>query len=249
MAKELFEKIGDFLEWACDRIAFGTTTPFVSYRGHPDIKWELLPTVARYLPKTDMIKHHEWEVLNEFRSRFGLENWSDIEVLAYARHHGAPTRLLDWSRNPMVGLWFCVSDPTLDEKDGVIYQLNLLYENDRIRAATGFKLEHIDTEKQDWHILVFACPPTIERSDRQQSIFSITTFQNDEVLAPIDKLLSPCEEENSPLRRFIVESRYKKAIRNILIRLSLDEFSIYGGPDAFGKSLMNQLALSMSSRS
>ena len=35
---------------------------------------------------------------------------SDLELLARLRHHGAATRLVDATRNALIGLWFCTSD-------------------------------------------------------------------------------------------------------------------------------------------
>ncbi len=83
----------------------------VVYRGISDSQYDLLPGLAR-IKKTE----HEMEatLINDFLTRrpdaFG--GLSEFDALAKMQHYGLPTRLLDFSLNPLVALYFaCESNP------------------------------------------------------------------------------------------------------------------------------------------
>ncbi len=81
-----------------------------AFRGLGDIDFSLVPTIGR-IPRYSLSK--ERSVLASFRRRalqFANDaGFTDWEYLALAQHHGVPTRLLDWTTNPLVAAYFAAS--------------------------------------------------------------------------------------------------------------------------------------------
>jgi hypothetical protein len=66
----------------------------------------------------------EQRLFAEFRRRsaayLDATNRDDWDMLAIAQHHGTATRLLDWTDNPLVALWFAVREGT-QQSDSVVW--------------------------------------------------------------------------------------------------------------------------------
>lgn len=91
------------------------------YRGVSDVTHALVPTIGRddEFPLGRWRSYdfeQEWQLLHRFRRRSYREVGGLLpagEALFMARHHGLPTRLLDWTANALYGLYFaCLGDPT-----------------------------------------------------------------------------------------------------------------------------------------
>lgn len=82
------------------------------FRGHVDNNWELKPSVRRRREWID----NEVEMLTRFRqltvSRVvnPPQQEDDWGWVCLAQHHRLPTRLLDWTENPLVALYFAVEE-------------------------------------------------------------------------------------------------------------------------------------------
>jgi hypothetical protein len=86
------------------------------------VDWPLLPKLARLNARVKPLAKVESLIFEEFR-RTHLPHvdkvWDDSwDVLAYAQHHGLPTRLLDWTFNALQALWFAVEKPPEKDENG-----------------------------------------------------------------------------------------------------------------------------------
>lgn len=86
--------------------------------------WPLVPLVGRN-PRRSQCLHREVETLEEFKREsvpyLDFVPTTDWQWLALAQHNGLPTRLLDWSTNPLAGLWFAVKDCAIDSQPGIVW--------------------------------------------------------------------------------------------------------------------------------
>ena len=85
------------------------------YRGQSNEDYELKPKAFR----PEFLEASEKEMLDEFRQKACLisghhpiDDWGWIVL---AQHYGLPTRLLDWSDNPLQGLYFACQKAHGDE--------------------------------------------------------------------------------------------------------------------------------------
>lgn len=113
------ENLKQFIDEIRKVVDGGATFPI--YRGQASIKWELKPSVFRKEHRgTEYALICESEVSNyEYLS----SSRSIFEELAILQHHGLPTRLLDWSSSPLVGLYFATDNST--DEDGIVYCMRL----------------------------------------------------------------------------------------------------------------------------
>lgn len=138
--------------------------------------YELVPKVGRFIKEdgSNLEKKDEINILNLFkqmaRPYLNIKPENTWEWISLAQHHGLPTRLMDWTKNPLVALYFSVKDrsdedsvvyaskqysvlsttkfknPLVGEID-TIYQFNPTHVTQRITAQSGVFTYHPDPYK------------------------------------------------------------------------------------------------------
>ena len=100
------------------------------FRGHRDPDWPLASTLERHLGKDEPLRsylrrcHSAWSTLRshrltempfdlatDTRYRGALGNIPHVEFLAFLRHHGFPSPLLDWTESPYIAAFFALEEP------------------------------------------------------------------------------------------------------------------------------------------
>lgn len=220
------------------------------YRGVADTRWSLLTSLDRlggWEPPHSKA-HLEEHILRNFmryaRPFLFQPNISHWELLVTAQHHGAPTRLLDWTFSPLVAAHFATLRGQPD-CDRVVWRLDwmALHEHFRLKPL-AFLVSDLDeallshgyqsvwdlfNAKQDRE--AFVCmlePPAIDaRILAQSAAFTLSSVKT----KGLDAILTECGLTQC-LSRFIIRAGKVDFIRDQLDLCGIDERKIF--PDLDG---------------
>jgi len=192
------------------------------FRGIGKLSYELKPKVGRF---EDYTPQKEESLFRQFKERAVLHSasfpWTpedDWDWLPIAQHHGLATRLLDWSKNPLVAAYFAVGDGERDDddQDAAIYAFHpderLSKEDARNWSMTPFKF----SANRSWVVLVPAHFST--RMATQEGIFTLHS-------APYESC------SGSGMIRFIIKAKTRKTLRSDLYRLGIHRASLFPDMD------------------
>ncbi len=190
------------------------------FRGHPNREYKLVPSVGRGAHTSQSRENYERSLFNIFCREAGGYISSlpsdDWEWLSLAQHHGLPTRMLDWTYNPLVALYFAVEAlPTIE---GELFAIRT---NSKV-SARGQQKSPFSIARPTKYYPNIVSP----RIRAQEGIFIICS----QLETPLNQYL----RDDWRLERFAIPAPAKEVLRYELFRVGVHASSIY--PDIEGLS-------------
>ena len=205
------------------------------FRGVQNSSYELLSRVGRSIIEnkkkrensvTDYIVGYKTEIssLDRFKRHAAPyiqnppeNNW---EWLAIAQHYGLPTRLMDWTRNPLVAAYFSCKD-NRNANDAAIFVLD------------EYDIDSVNSEDQPFEITmvkVFTQRHTTQRIAAQSALFTVHPDPH----IPFD---------HDGLHKWIINTECIFDIEIMAETYGIDDASMFPGLDGIAKSTAKTFGL------
>ncbi|HEV7923096.1 MAG TPA: FRG domain-containing protein [Thermoanaerobaculia bacterium] len=195
------------------------------------------------------VERHLLTSFRKYALRSAVHGDSIWNWLSLAKHHGLPTRLLDWSYSPYVAMHFATHDFRHFDSDGALWCVDYRRTNDllprRLRNLLGEEtnifttemlhevagsLEEFDALSRHDFVVFFEPPSLDERIVNQFALFSLPSSSR---LRLEDLLL----RRESLYRRVIIPAELKWEVRDKLDQANITERVLFPGLDGLSQWL------------
>lgn len=247
-----FEKLVEKIKDESERIYSDQSK--LLFRGQGSSIWDLETTLERFQHPTDTVRNyfstvnlmrpmidsltgHRWETASNekilqitsdfpsFDREIREQDMPSYDYLAYLRHHGFPSPLLDWTRSPYVAGFFAFRQSVGDHVSIFILLECFFGLKARSRKGSIYRLgQHVRTHKR--HFL-------------QQSDYSIAlSYDDDWHFLPHSRAVGPDIRHDDHIWKVNLPSAIANDVLSKLDQMNINAFSLLGSEE----SLMETLA-------
>jgi FRG domain len=224
------------------------------YRGEGRTANELTTSLQRLGGPYARLERHLLRNFRKYAHRDAVPKETVWDWLALAKHHGLPTRLLDWSHSPYVALHFCTANRQLYREDAAVWLVDYVraaehlppalrsvlsdegsnsFTAEMLERAAG-SLQELDRLADDEDFAVFYEPPSLDdRIVNQFAVFSLMSGAE----VRLDRWL---ESRPDLVRRIVVPAELKWEVRDKLDQANVTERVLFPGLDGIAAWLTRQ---------
>ena len=239
-----WREVTDFLWRASFEPAEEKWATYTAYRGLSRDHGNMATTLQRL---GGDLQWKEQRLLDGFRKHarphleFGTSDW---DVMLLGRHHGLPTRLLDWTVSPLVALFFAIEHTEHDDEDGVIWCVRRVETNKCLppRLLTLLKQQggnvlSLETLARDFPVMsnfedrvteecvLFFEPPGVSpRIVNQYAVFSVMPRVTSDMLTFL-------RQHDEVCWKIVVPRSLKPEVRERLLIMNVSNRTMYPGLD------------------
>lgn len=249
-------KVVQLSDWA-EFIALTDAQPGWAFRGEVSAQWPLVSSLTRRLqafcPDPELWPLREDRALRVFRRKAhiyvqdsaALQN--TLRCLALMQHHGAPTRLLDFTKSPYIAAFFALEDA---RDDAAVYALN----TPALWSATPRFDPRLSRERLDPRhpgnferyfllnrlpMLWFGEPIEMDRRLVAQSGLFVVPGVLDR---PLDRILEEYESPGEPLIvKYVLPLGLRTQAMTALYRMNVTEATLFPDLEGLARSTAYEL--------
>jgi hypothetical protein len=239
----------DFNAWCATRDGW-------AFRGERDASWALVSSLARRLEFCG-VPRAEWREREErgmriFRRKAHVYLGDaavlrdDVRCLAMMQHHGAPTRLLDFTKSPFVAAFFALESAP---GDAAVYALNTQRLWDLPpRFDASLTRDAIDPRVKDnfarhfavdrHPILWFGDPSDMDRRLVAQSGLLVMPGMLDR---PLEALLASYDSHEPLIERAVLAAGLRREAMHALYRMNITQATLFPDLEGLARSIAYEL--------
>ncbi len=224
------------------------------YRGMSDASFKMVTSLTRNCK--ELQRTLEPAILENF-AKYAILNDASVaksvwHQMILGQHNGLPTRLLDWTHSPLVGLHFATSEDNMElmeSHDCMVWRIDMaelvsllperyrdyvnqkqttIFSVDMLKEITGNSLTRYDEDMKDQAMVIIEPPSMNPRIINQYSFFSVVPMD----IVDIEEFL---EKRTQHTVKYVIDASLRWRVRDMLDQLNISERIVYPGLDGLSK--------------